>query len=425
MFRLILRQIGKHWRALVPIVVIWLLATYYVFPRRHQFTAALSHALVSLPKPGTQQPEQAYRYVQKARERLSGDQVGFFCKLFDTEDCQAERRTATVRLDLMEKACRLFPPRTGGDLSLYRPHWLETRARWNLTPDDPAPSSAALVEPGPYWKKNRGAVLLALKDLLDASLYAYEISGAERGEPKEATLLVPELFEAHAKALCLDILGSLMWGDYVAFQHDRARAKLIGEKRYDEQRLLYPRERQLAELAVLRGEVQYSLALRRYLGASPPPMGDPVGCKRQVFRLACAAPEEAAEAYKNLLLALPLDQLHNTRLRLGLLYFLQGRRGQPEFFERAITQLQAATVSRATAPDARKNLIRLYLHLKQDENAYAELRNLFLSGMRDTEFRVLARAVLMRMGRHKDADCFANEAAGLFGPRPHCAGVQL
>ncbi len=425
MLRLILRQIRKHWIALLLIVAAWAVALYFILPSRNRLLARVSQWVVRLPKAGRQDPVSAYRYVESARARLTEGKLGWFCRWFDTQSCLEERRQAPVRLDLMEKACRAVPRVHHGEPDVYRAHWLERRQSWNLTPEAAAPASAALVEPSPYWKENRQVVLSSLKDLLDASSYAYEIQPEQVGRPKGEMILVPRLFEEHARALCWDVGGALMWGDYIAFQEERALLKLQETIKDFDRLYLYPDEQLLARARILRGDSNYELALRRYLGARPPAMGDPLGCRSDVFRLSCVAPLEAPEVFRKLLLVLASDRMHSVRYQLGLLYFLIGRREEKRALERAVIQFEAAATSSGSAPDARKNLVRIYLHTGRTQEAYAVLRELHLTGVRDPEFRTLARAVLFHMGRFRDADCFSEEAGGLHGPRAHCKSLQL
>ena len=425
MFQLILRQLRKHWIGLLAIIVLWATASFLILGQRNAYTARLSHYFAGLPKAGVQDPAAAYRLVQSAKSRLTDGSLGWFCRMFDTESCLQERKRAPIRLDLMEKACRAVPMIHHGEPEVFRAHWLEKRDRWNLTPEAAAPSSQALVEPSPYWSANRPAVLLSLKDLLDASSYAYEIKAEIAGRAKGPMILVPRLFAEHARALCWDIGASFLWGDYARFQEERAEGRLREALKNYDHLYIFPDERTLAIARALRGEANYELALRQYLGPGPPPKGDPLGCGRGVLRLACVAPEEARSAYQKLLLLLPLERMQSIRYNLGLLYFMMGRRGDATALDRAATQFEAASAATATAPDARKNLVRLLLHRGKHQQAYEMLRELHLSGHRDPEYRTLARAVLFQMGRFKDADCFADEAGGLFGPRPHCRDLKL
>ena len=425
MLRLIFRQLRKHWIALVLVGLVWAVGLVLIIPQRNAFTARLSHLFARLPKPGAQDPLAAYRLVQSARARLTEGNLGWFCHLFDTQSCLEERKRAPVRLDLMENACRAVPMVHHGEPEIFRAHWLEKREHWNLTPEAAAPSSQALVEPSPYWAANRALVLLSLKDLLDASSYAYEIRPEEVGLPKGETLLIPTLFAEHARALCWDIGGALLWGDYVRFQEERALARLRAATRNFDSLYIFPEEQLQATVSGLRADPNYELALRQYLGARPPAMGDPLACAGRAFRLSCVAPEEAMVSYQKLLFLLPADRMFNARYSLGLHYFMMGRKGNRSALGRAVVQLRAASASSPTGTDARKNLVRIYLMMGSNLDAYNALRELHLSGTHDSEYRTLARAVLFRLGRFKDADCFSDEAGGLFGRRPHCREFRL
>ena len=78
-WKLVLRQIGKHWRGLSVILLIWIGAGYYIFNYQHQALTVLSGWFVSLPAPGTQDPAAAYKLVKAAEERLKQGHVGLWC----------------------------------------------------------------------------------------------------------------------------------------------------------------------------------------------------------------------------------------------------------------------------------------------------------------------------------------------------------
>jgi len=423
----IFRQIYKHWKGLLPVFIAWAVGGYYLFKYKHAVLAELSHWFISLPAPGEQDQHRAFEYVTKSRERLSRGNVGLFCRILDTEGCQTERnREGNIRLGMMREACRRYSGKYRGD-EIYRPHWLEKIRRWKLRPaassggeDDPE----AIVHPVHYWKTNRGTVLASLRDLIDATSFAYEISPKVSGEKK--IIYLPEEIAEHAGALCMDEIGLLTWGDYVAFQEDRALRRLKKKSPDFERVYTYRDERDLVIWRSLKKDPRYIRALREYSAGSPPSDGDPGSCRRgDRPRLSCLAPTEALNVFNKLLYLAPKSEQPHLRLRLGLLYVLRVNIGEKRFLTRALDNLHLTAHQAKTERDARMNLARIYLKNGDYRRAYEQVKEMWRRDYSDRETRNIIRLTLMKLGRFADADCFADMAELKHGRRPHCRDLQL
>ena len=416
MLRLILRQLAKHRGPILALVVVWSILGYFIVSYRHVWFSAIARSLVDLPEPGTQDPVRAYSYVDAALER---------------------NRDEGIELDLMIQACEDFLPYSyHGDVAAFRPHWLEKLEHWRLH-EQPTDEEVGLdyqaVEPDLYWQEHRESVLSGVRDLSNALDYAYEIEPGDLGETEGQNILVAALFERFARAVCQEEQGRLAWGDYVSFQEDRAWRTVRSRNPDIDPQTVQPATRRRLILEQLRGQDRYEDALRHYAAGSPPTQGDLSVCRDGVFRLVCVAPLETIEVYEKLLAVSVSEQVPRYHLDLGRTYLVQARYGEPEQkqarIELARDHFLVAATSRQTEQDARLELIRLYLAERDYASAYEELRQLQLfsrqPGFQLDEYRRLARTTLMGMGRHADADCFAEMSDLSYGPRPHCENLQL
>ncbi len=433
-WKLVLRQIGKHWRGLSVILLIWIGAGYYIFNYQHQALTVLSGWFVSLPAPGTQDPAAAYKLVKAAEERLKQGHVGLWCRLVDSESCTAQRRQqGEIRLNMMQRACDKHRGRFKGEEAIYRPHWLVRLRTWNLNAArDPASVDPDdLPAPDEYWRKNQSLVLESLRDIVAALSYAYEIPPSVRDDKTKGTWLVAEMAAELSRALCLDTIGIMAWGDYIDFLELRAYNELRKELPRFEQQYIFPAEQELRALDKLRENPSYARALQEYAGASPPVGGIIAGCQRGPFKLVCVSPEETLKIYNKLLYILParsrpgLPARVDYRLRLGTLYLFRVNRGESEFTGKALDNLHAATRWFATEKPARMEIARLHLKRKEYSRAFEQMRQLRLMGMKGREYRRVMRLTLMGMGRFADADCFSELADLAYGKRAHCARLDL
>ena len=433
MFKLILRQVGKHWKGLLPLAIVWILAGYYFYYNKHTFLSRISGWFVELPGPGQQNPVRAFTYVQQARERLRDGNVGTYCTTFESESCAGEfRRLGQIRLDLMARACRNIPARYRGRVEAHRPHWLKKLREWNLLTqsEESVPGGVDpedIVEPEEYWKNNRLLVLRSLKDLVDAMAFAYEINPTDLGEQTGKTILLPEEITKYSRALCADELGILAWGDYVEFLELQAYQKIKKRNPEFEKNFIYPVERELLVLEELKNNRTYIKALLNYTAGDTPSEGaERTVCGGSDYRLSCISPAEAGVVYNKLLYILPdADQLIY-RLKLSHLYLLRNSRGEKGFIEPALDNLEwAAQGAYGTEREARLGLTRVFLMQNDYERAYEQTRLLYLAGARSQNFRRLFRLTLMGLNRHRDADCFAEYSKLSYGLRAHCKKLNF
>ncbi len=441
MLRLIFRQILKHKWPLLILSCVWLGAGYFLFQNSHKMLAWLVRITVSLPDPGRQDPMEALGYINEARERVE-----------------------PVRLDLMARTCTEFLPlRYTGSPEDFRPHWLEKLDAWQVQTDD----GRTPVEPDLYWSQNIDAVLSALRDAVSAMQFAYEITGADQGEPTLETTLVPDLVAELARAACRPEVAMLAYGDYARFQEDRAWLQLTGGRTSRENAGpaptladLGPTERERMILEKLTGVPEYIRSLRLYLGGPPVDPADPTACDGRMgggeqdlpagaadLRLACVAPTEALSIYAKLLQVSPTTDAPALNRDAGLVRLMAARRAAGDAAEAhraaAIQHFTIASGSYATEFDARMELARLYLaratELEQIGRkdgaaqyyglAHDEVRQLALLSrrrdFREEDFRGLARRTLMGLGRFRDADCYSNMSSNRYGTRSHCLNLVL
>jgi len=429
MFKLILRQLAKHWKGLIPVSILWIICGYYILENKHDFLTTLSHWFINLPEPGTQNQARAYEYVKKAMDRIEKGQTGFFCRNFDTDSCIQERkRTGNIRLDLMQKACRYITGKYRGD-DAYRTHWLEKLENWNLNirTDTSRRSidSDNTIVPEHYWKTHRDTVMESLKSLIDAMNYAYEISPSARGEIKGKTWIIPELITEYSEALCMDIPGILAWGDYIEFQEVRAFRSIKKEKPDFEKDYIYPAEQEMLVLKKLKNNPEYILSLKKYSAGNPPSRGDLESCNRGPYRLACLSPPEATKVINKLLYISPEHELPGYRLNLGLIYLMRTNAGEKKYLEKSLDNLSEASRSHSTERDARIVMTKIYLKKRDFKQAYDQIKHLHLMTPRNNEYKKLVRLTLIGMGRFADADCFSVMAKLEFGKRVHCRKLEL
>ena len=429
MLNLILRQLAKHWKGLLPVCVIWIICGYYILDYKHDLLTTLSHWFINLPEPGTQNQARAYEYVKTARERIKKGRTGFFCRTFDTEGCKEERiLEGNIRLDLMRKACRHISGKYKGD-DAYRTHWLEKLEEWNLInkTDSSRQSidSDNTIVPEHYWKTNKDNVMESLKDLIDAMNYAYEISPSARGEIRGKTWIIPELITKYSEALCMDIPGILAWGDYIEFQEIRAFRSIKKEKPDFEKEYIYPAEQEMRILQKLKYNPKYILALKKYSAGSPPSRGNLENCKRGPYRLSCLSQPEAIKIINKLLYISPEHELPGYRLNLGLIYLMRVNAGERNFLEKSLDNLYEASSNHGTEREARIIMTGIFLRKKDFKQAYDQIKQLQLIPPRNKEYRKLVRLTLIGLGRFTDADCFSDMSKLEFGKRAHCRKLEL
>tara|TARA_Y100001937_G_scaffold48826_1_gene67990 strand:+ start:9414 stop:10610 length:1197 start_codon:yes stop_codon:yes gene_type:complete len=389
---------GKYRWPILGLLVVWVGAGYWLLNNRYEIVSFLSSISTDYPDPGKQDPSHAYfQFVKPALESVEED---------------------GIRLDLMKRACPERALTPFFEVELGRNHWLEKIRDWNVA----QPGEAhRVVEPTGYWKQNREVVLESLQELIRATYYAYEITGEDRGLPGEETILVPALISKYAEALCMPLLGRLSWGDYVEFQEQRAYLDLEeNEPEYYRYRL--PAERDLLTLGSLRNSRNYQEALLQYLGGGAPSPFSPEGCHNR--SLVCLAPREAFQVYNKLIFAAPSERLPYLFLEQGQVLGWLARRGDDSLdnpYDRALDTLSGAAESRSLEKQATTEMIRIYVHRENYEEARSALRQLSLTvnlnSPETADLRELIRKTLGGMGLHREADCFANTMGA---ERPHC-----
>ncbi len=394
MLKLILRQVLKHWFGLLPVIALWIVGGFYIFQNRHRTLAFLSGLVVSRPEPGTQNTDKARSYADRARARLSD---------------------SGVRLDLMKKACRYRPFLTDNDF--VPAHWLEKLREWRL----PSDSGIVVVEPDAYWSDHRGVTLLVLKDLIDAAQYGYEWEeDAGEGKPKQLFVL-PRLASDLAQALCRPDLELLFWGDYAAFQEARAFREIRTADPDFEELYALPDEQELFVLERLKKNDLYLEALARYAGGA-----FREDCQAGTIQLACAAPLEAIRVHNKRLYFTPKEETPPIYLTLGRihLHYARDLKDPARELKRARDRFAGSLEQKNLELESRLGLARVYLLEKDLEKAYDQVKSIasLLRGrsLTDGEFRTVARAALTALGRHKDADCFADLSELRHGAREHC-----
>jgi TPR repeat protein len=314
----------------------------------------------------------------------------------------------------MERACTRFEIR-----SRYRDevHWMEKLREWNLgqTVEGGVDSTIQPVEPDQYWRENQERVLTALKLLVDASYYAWEIPGSmtESGE----SILIPERIAGIARSVCRDDLALIAWSNYIDHMEKRALAIAMSVPGFEQ---LYPyrTERELYILESLKTHPNYTLALRQFSAGIPPEHGS---CAAEPMNLICASPLEAIKINIKLIYFSSENELPFLYLKIGRLYL--AAEGVEDRDRKAHEYFAAAARYQSTDLEARLGLIRLHLANRDYAGAYtlaADLQNRYEDVRYDPRFRKFASSILTAIGRSRDADCFAERSELMTGVRKHC-----
>ncbi len=413
MLRLILRQIFRRKAAVSLLLLFWIVSGYFLFTYSSRIFSEVVSWFTVLPGPGEQDPARAAAYVARAEDVI---------------------RDAGVDLSVMTRACREFLPRSyTRTVDSYRPDWLSRMERWRISgASSSGAQDDALAVPDAYWRANREITLSALKHLLDAQQYGYEISGRDRGEAAAPEILTPALIAQYSAAVCNDELGLMAWGDYVQFQEERAWNAILAARGDMDEYDAGPGEKRKLILEKLHGDPRYLRALREYSGGAPPDPRAPGACKAQDgLRLACLAPAEASAVYAKLIAVAPAEEIPRLRVNLAHTLVRQAQdAADPEpLLRQAIDELTIAALAREAESDAYFELARLHHQRGEFEPAYDALKQLQLlsrqPGFDDREFRRLARETLNGLGRFRDADCFAEMRDLSHGAREFCAEFVL
>lgn len=407
MLKLILRQLARYRWPLIFLAILWTGGAILIFPGRYEILSWLYRFTLGRPEPGLQNPGKAWKnHVSVALEKVEH-----------------------VNLDRMKLAC---PADTIQyyriDEEYFRPDWLQLQLLKKGNDDQIQPADT-------YWQQNRLIALAALRHLIEASIFAYEI-------PADITnghgaIVVPDWIERVSGALCNPYPGLMAWGNYTRFQEERAYRVLREAEKDLEDRLPFPAEREMMVLGTLRHRGEYITALQKYGGGSIP--ADPHEPCRD-FRLVCFSTAEAALVLDKLIYVSPDD-------RLGSLYLNQARvyrrmhgetRDQKgteaagpagdQNVNRILDRLAGATRERTSEIPARLEMGDVLVSRNRYEEAYQQLAALSsLPGIdvrRHREFRRLARRVLTGTGHYEEADCFSDES-NRGGLRPHCEAFHL
>lgn len=410
MLKLILRQIANHRKVILPIIIFWILGGYFIFAYRDQWFGVLVRWWIDQPVQGTQLPGKAYPYVLSARDKISDGRID---------------------LKLMRKSCQEFLPlRFRGQPADYRPHWLAKLRNWqNLNIEDSGRLDARAVEPDTYWAEHQPTVLLALKDMIDALGYAYEIPPNMLDNDQRSTLLLAAEFAPYAEAVCQPVLARLVWGDYAKFQEERAFLKSRARHNFEDHSVDL-RTREAMILRELQGVPEYEHALREYIAGSAPISGNPGSCRQNTFRLPCIAPYETIEVYLKLLNVSDPETIPFLHLNIARTYQLVHRRHEnSSMLAQAMQHYRQALLAHATQREALFEITFLLASEKRYPEAYEGLQHLSLqsrqAGFPMQAYRELARRILIGMRRFKDADCFAEMSDLRYGTREHCRQLQL
>lgn len=452
MFRILIRQLLKHWKALIPLSLVWLAGGYYFFSPNHDWLRQLLagkespdtihiptihdlfrwsvRSMVSTPEAGSENPARAYdHYVKPALENLEVGGGSFACALpeFLGGGCEAPGQ---IRLDLMEKGCHRLPTRMTISKEYFRPHWLELSGKWNPAPVQPDGIRKKInypVEPDAYWEDHIQKVLDSLRYLVDGLNFAYRIPGdvVNPGKPGQSDgILIPELIDRLGRAACVPFLGPLAWGDYADFLEEKAYV-------HSTRRTIGPGEKWILLYEGETGEMKdYILALKNFrAGVSPDPFSD-TGCDGGKFQLSCYAPEQALEANYRLLSFTPASEQTPIFLELGRIHLsLYRKTGEAEHRKLAMDYLIGAMKSFDTEREARILVARQNLIEKDYRSALRELLALELlykkRGRRDPVFNSLAHSTLQGLGFFREADCFSPLQEIPIGRRESCDHTDL
>lgn len=404
MLKLILRQLGRYKWPLLFLAAVWTAGAFIIFPGRYEILSWLYRFTLGRPEPGLQNPAKAWKtHVSVALEKV-----------------------ASVDLRRMTMAC---PESTIQyyriDEEFFRPDWLQLQLLKKNPEDQVQPADA-------YWQQNRLLALGALRHLIEATIFAYEIP-ADMTDGHGA-IIVPDWIERVSGALCNPYPGLMAWGNYTRFQEERAYRVLREAEKDLEDRLPFPAEREMMVLGTLRHRGEYITALQKYGGGSIP--ADPHAPCRD-FRLVCFSPVEAASVLDRLIYVSPDDRLGSLYLNQARVYrriqaekkgLAPGDTKAERELERILDRYAGATRDHASEIPARLEMGDALASAERYEEAYRQLSSLAtLLGSetrRHRAFRMLARRVLMGTGHYAEADCFADEALR-GGLRPHCEAFRL
>lgn len=397
MFRLIIRQIVKNYKVILPLVVLWIIGGYYIFQNRFALLSTISRITANIPAAGTQNSHRAYHeYYLPAGKMVEG-----------------------IRLDLMAKSCRK-PIRKPVIEGLYiKPHWLEQLKDWNLSDSDPLRTDQAVIVDGDiYWMQNQETVLEALEIAVKGISYAYEI------EPdvsrQEKTIFMPAFIQNLSQAVCDDITGLLAYGDYAEFLEIRAYRSIIKENPEYESMHPHPAERSVLVLEKLKNSENYRNALIHALGARPVHQKTLRSCSGN---LNCLSPPDAVRIHDRLLYVSAERQLPQLYLGMGMLLA-----GSLNEYEQARPYLEEASGHLETEFDARIELAEMYLKTKNPDAAYSQMKQLYRSMTAVQEqspvYRSMAKRVLEANGKFREADCFS-DMAGRYPSSELCLNFQF
>lgn len=404
---------------------IWAVGGYYIYEYRHQMLSRLGRLFNTFPEAGEERPEKANSFIAPALERIDPSYGNRSCKE-NAKACEDLRRQA-IRLDLMEKAC-------GSSVvemySYYKTDWLTELREWNLTPYEEMLRKGKITMGDTavsniYWKTNQNVVLESLKDLINASSYAFEVRADVSGT---RDIYVAEEIAKLARAVCREDIAVLAWGDYVSFLEARAFRKITTDDPSFSSDYQLPMEQEIFVLDSLKDNERYIAALLSYLNGAPAP-GPNTLCADQRFRLSCAAPLEAEKVYKKLLYALPASYLPPTYYKIAQLQLYLSREGYPDRHRKSLDSLAGAVIGPDIEYQARLLITAILLEEKLYEQALDQLKTCAKltqdQGLTDSEFRALAQRTLMGLGRFPEADCYSDLANSSLGERKVCEALKL
>lgn len=374
----------------------WIGGGYYIFSNRFEILSFFYRLTLRPPAAGTQNQSKAYfSFIEPVLDEIKDQQIDLI----------------RMRNSCPKVLLHSFRP----DEAFFTADWLQVHLQKKGFNTDVDLSSDL------YWKKYRPIVAAGLYSLLESTIYAYEISAEiTEGQP----ILVPQLIDQFAAALCNPYPAIRVWGNYATFQEQRAYNELLSTEKNLEFILPFPAERELLMLSKLKNRGEYLLALRSYLGGSPP--ADPnESCTD--FRLVCIAPKEALRSTDKLIYVSPKDRLGMLFLNHGRIY-LRLSDQDPTYLEKSLDRFQGATEDRSSEISARLEMGTVLASQKRYDEAYRQLSILqVIMGpqvKQSREFRTLARQVLMGSGRFVEADCFSFDA-NRSGARPACIDFVL
>jgi len=424
MIRLIFRELKKHTKGLIFLLLCWAIGGYFIYENRHQIPVLLSRLFLSLPESGSQDAEKAYDdYILPAQQIIAVD-LDFWCTNMPAwlGGCtEKETLSNQINLEIMEKACRKY---TGPEIP-DKPHWLESIREWNISPYDKSEDLSRTVEPMEYWDENNETVLLALEKLIQGTSYAWEIPADIRNDGNPKTLLVAEIISRYAKAVCRYDRALMAWGDYMEFQELRAGVQAEKNNPDAYRKYKYPSEKSLFSLRSLKNNENYIRSLREYSAGSAPETLL-FGCRNAPLNLVCASPDETIKMLNKMIYFSRAEDLPGLYLKLAKLHMLSP---SAEVKRKSLDYLAGAENYPGTKKEALIFTIRYLLMEGNTGEAYKYLLKLKTvlpeGGRNDGEYRRFARTILMRDGKHKEADCFSEKSETVLGVREHCKNLNL